>query len=557
MPTENQPIRVLLVEDSREQTDLLQRLLGFSEFPKFTLTVAASLAAGLARLEEGAEDLVLLDLVLPDSKGVATFRKVNAAAPDVPIVILSGIADVTGAIEMVQEGAQDYLVKGHVDTHLLLRSIQYAIERKRSQVAARQVNAELETRVAERTAALIEANEQLRREVNDRRHAEEQLIKSNRQLTVALAELRAAQRSKAAPECPAPSVREIEDIFKRIQQHSELMLHAPALMSNPARAAEQIQVIVSAVEAGKKAIRKTRENAEPSPAPVETPKRAGTVETVSLDAVFEKALALIKPKAGDEGRAAGGKVTFVKKIKKGVEVLGDPVRLREMLVHMLRNAMNAIPKRGTVTVGTEQLGMEVIAFVQDDGLGLTEAVRRRLLDPCANVDHLDERLTGYEVIHEVVARHRGRLDIESRKGIGTKVRVILPSAKSAGAIARRHRVLAVDDDPMVREVIGTYLSEDIYSVELAANGKEALEKFCAGEFDLVLTDLAMPGMQGDELAREMKKRKPKVPVLLLTGFGERLTAKGGKPDGVDLVMSKPFTMAGLQDTLAKFLQRSA
>jgi CheY-like chemotaxis protein len=111
----------------------------------------------------------------------------------------------------------------------------------------------------------------------------------------------------------------------------------------------------------------------------------------------------------------------------------------------------------------------------------------------------------------------------------------------------------VDDDPMVREVISIYLSEDVYSVELAADGKEALEKFCAGEFDLVLTDLSMPGMQGDELAREVKKRRPKVPVLLLTGFGERVATKGKKQEGVDLVMSKPFTMAGLQDTLARFL----
>jgi CheY-like chemotaxis protein len=351
----------------------------------------------------------------------------------------------------------------------------------------------------------------------------------------------------------APSVRELEEVFKRIQQHTELMLHAPALMSNPARAAEHLQVIVAAVDAGKKAIRKTRETAEPAPAPLEAPKPIATIATVSLDAVFEKALSSTKAKAGGEGRATGSKVTFVKQFEKGAEVLGDPVRLREMLAHLIRNAMNAIPRRGTVTVGAEQRGGDVIAFVQDDGLGLTEAVRQRLLDPSAVTDHPDGRPSGYGVIHEVVARHRGRLEIESRKGIGTTVRVILPSAKSASAIERRHRILAADDDPMVREVISTYLSEDAYAVELAADGKEAFEKFCAGEFDLVLADLSMPGMQGDELAREMKKRKPKVPVLLLTGFGERLAATGGRPEGVDLVLSKPFTMAGLRDSLAKFL----
>jgi CheY-like chemotaxis protein len=215
--------------------------------------------------------------------------------------------------------------------------------------------------------------------------------------------------------------------------------------------------------------------------------------------------------------------------------------------------MGAIPKRGTVTVGTERRGSEAIAFVQDDGLGLTEAARRRLLDPLSNIEGTDGQPTGYAVIHEVVARHRGRLEIESRKGIGTTVRIILPSAKTTKAAARRRRVLAVDDDPMVREIIGTYLGQGGYTVDLAANGSEALEKFSTGEFDIVLADFAMPGMQGDELARELKRLKADVPVLLLTGFGERLMAKIGKPEGVDLVMDKPFTMAGLHSTLARYL----
>jgi DNA-binding NtrC family response regulator len=89
-------------------------------------------------------------------------------------------------------------------------------------------------------------------------------------------------------------------------------------------------------------------------------------------------------------------------------------------------------------------------------------------------------------------------------------------------------------------------------VELAVNGRDGLEKFTAGEFDIVLTDRSMPEMEGDELAREVKKRRPEVPVILITGFGDIMEATGEKPEGVDIVMSKPFTMAGLQNTLAKY-----
>jgi DNA-binding response OmpR family regulator len=540
MPVTNRPIRVLLIEDNAEHADLLERLLGFSELPKFSVSVARTLVDGLAKLGSGLEDLVLLDLGLPDSSGVGTFRKVNATVPDLPIVVLSGISDVTTAIEMVQEGAQDYLVKGHVDTQMLMRSIQYSIERKRAQVAIRNSNAELEARVKERTAALSAVNEQLERQIAERRHAEEQLLKSNRQLTVALAELRAVQRPQSTAGRPGAPVRELEDVFKRIQQFGEGILRAPAMMTNPAKVAEHLQQILTAVEAGRKALRKTREITEVS---------VETFETVSADALWDRVLALVKPKLEE---AAAANVSVVKQVDKGIEVEGDPVRLRDMLVELVHNALHSIPRRGTVKVGAQQLGTEVILFVEDDGLGITEAARQRLLSPTAETTKSNGRAKGYALVHEVIARHRGRIEIESRKGLGTTVRVILPSAKSSKTASVRLRVLVVDDDPMIREVISTYLSEDGCSVELAANGREGLEKFCAADFDVVLTDRTMPEMDGDRLAKEVKKRKAKVPVVLLTGHGEMMVATGEKPEGVDVVMGKPFTMAGLQETLSKF-----
>ena len=551
MPITNRPIKVLLVEDNTEHAELLERLLGFSEYPTFSVTTAASLAAGIEKLGAGEQDIVLLDLSLPDSDGVETFRRMNAAAPSVPVVVLSGISDVTLAIEMVQEGAQDYLVKGHVDTHLLLRSIQYAIERKRAHVAAQQVNAELEARVKERTSSLSSVNGELQGEIGERRHAEEQLAKTNRQLTVALAELRAVQRSRAVADRSGAATREIEEAFKRIQQHSEVILRAPGVLANAGKVTDHLQQIAAAADAGRKALRKPRDPSEMI-APDESALAASTFEVVALDALTERVIVLCSPKPGQQAGAPGAKVSFVSKADKGVEIQGDPVQLREMLTHLVRNSISAIPRRGTITVGAQQQGNEAILFVQDDGLGITEAVRKRLLDPSAAEDRPDGWPSGYGVIHEVVARHGGRLEIESRKGIGTTVRVIFPPAKSTHATVRPRRVLVVDDDPMVREVLSAYLSEDGYKVELAVNGREGLEKFAAGEFDIVLTDRSMPEMEGDELAREVKKLKPDVPVILVTGFGDIMASTGEKPEGVDFVMNKPFTMAGLQNMLAQF-----
>src|SRR5262245_31042654 len=126
---------VLLIEDNAEHVEFMEQLLAASQgVALFQLRVADSLKSGLDSLRAGGVDLILLDLTLPDSDGLETFIRVVEAAPDLPIVVMSGINDVGLAIETVQLGAQDYLVKGHVDNHLLVRSIQYAMERKRIQL---------------------------------------------------------------------------------------------------------------------------------------------------------------------------------------------------------------------------------------------------------------------------------------------------------------------------------------------------------------------------------------------------------------------------------------
>ncbi len=550
MPISNRPIQVLLVEDNQEHSELLGRLLGSSEHPKFSVAAATSLGDGIRMLGEKARDIVLLDLGLPDSIGADTFRRVNEAVPAVPIVILSGVSDVTAAIELVQQGAQDYLVKGHVDMQLLLRSIQYAIERKRGQVAGQQLNAELEARVKERTAALEAANEQLQREIAERRLAEEQSVKVNQQLTVVVAELRAVQRSRAAADRTGTATREIEEAFKRIHQYAEVILRAPALIANPEKVTEHLQQIILAADAGRKALRKPGDAAGVAAEVAASAEEA--FETVALDTLIDHVVGLCSPKAGEHAGGTPPKFTFERKAGRGTDIHGDPIKLREMLTHLVRNSMNAIPRRGTITIGAHQQGEDASLTVQDDGLGVTEAMRQRLLDPSVVTERPDGWPTGYAVIHEVVARHRGRLEIESRKGIGTTVRVIFPSAKSAAAPPPRRRVLVVDDDPIVREVISTYLTDDGYAVTLAVNGRDGMEKFCASEFDIVLTDRSMPEMEGDEFAREVKKLRPGVPVILITGFGDIMAVTGEKPEGVDVVMCKPFTMAGLQATLGKF-----
>jgi glutamate dehydrogenase (NAD(P)+) len=123
------PIRILAFEDNLVQLKLIERLLLESQRPAFDITSAGTLAEGLRLLRERSFDLILLDLVLPDSQELETFARVQAHAGTIPIVILSGITDIKLAARAVDAGAQDYLVKGKLDGSRLIRSIRYAIER--------------------------------------------------------------------------------------------------------------------------------------------------------------------------------------------------------------------------------------------------------------------------------------------------------------------------------------------------------------------------------------------------------------------------------------------
>jgi PAS domain S-box-containing protein len=172
-------IEVLLVEDSPGDARLLREMLADNSQGRFGLKEAASLREATDRLsgKDGC-DLILLDLTLPDSEGLGTLQHIMNAAPQAPIIVLTGRNDESLGVESIRIGAQDYLIKGQTEPRLLVRAIRYAIERKRIEDELRQARDELEARVRERTAQLSAVNEGLRNEIAERVRAEEALRES-------------------------------------------------------------------------------------------------------------------------------------------------------------------------------------------------------------------------------------------------------------------------------------------------------------------------------------------------------------------------------------------
>ena len=177
----NQPVvSILLVEDSISDAVLLEESMSQHEVGGFRFTHAESWAEAAAHLQKQSFDVVLLDLSLPDSTGRDTFVRARAAAPNLPIVVLTGGADEAVGLEAVRHGIQDYLIKGQAFGRQTARAIRYAIQRKQAETALKQAEAnleherdQLERRVQERTAELSEANRALQAEIVQRQRAEE------------------------------------------------------------------------------------------------------------------------------------------------------------------------------------------------------------------------------------------------------------------------------------------------------------------------------------------------------------------------------------------------
>ncbi len=167
------PILILLIEDNPDDVFLIQRLLGKSSHNHFQVQCDTTLRAGLETLAGKAVDAVLLDLDLPDSKGIQTLIQAQEIAPDLPIVVLTGLDDERQGIEAVHRGAQDYLIKGKTSSDVLVRALNYAIHRKQTEQELRKHRDHLEELVEARTAELVEINEQLQCEVAERKQLEE------------------------------------------------------------------------------------------------------------------------------------------------------------------------------------------------------------------------------------------------------------------------------------------------------------------------------------------------------------------------------------------------
>jgi len=602
-----QQIRILLVEDAPADAHVLAQVLA-KESPQFELTHADRLSIALQFLDQGRFDLVLLDLMLPESKGLHTLSEVRERAPQLPIIVLTASNDEELALQALQQGAQDYLVKAHLQTsrHLLARSIRYAIERKRTEEELRHAHAQTERVLASLTSVLIGigpgglvthwnavAREMFglaQDDVVGRPLAECRLRLDTGPLLAGIASCRATGEPVRLHDIPfqRPNgqlgylgitiipVRESKDRSEvlvygaDVSQQRQAEAERSRLQEQLAQS-QKMEVIgrfaggiahdfhnFLAVMRGFAELIGDQHQDDPD-----------TVENVSeILRAADSGLALInqilafsrrqvfKPEVFELSQAVRKMERFLR------QLLGEPIQiqfqlldrplmvsmdrtsLEQVIINFSTNARDVMREGGTLTIATQDVAADA-AFrstrawavrdryirltVRDTGSGMDPETARRIFEPFFTTKERGRGTgLGLAVVCGLIEQHEGAIEVDTAPGCGTAFHVYIPRvqvqapidapvAEPAPSKPARPRVLVVDDEMSMRSLCAKILQTacEVTSVDSAA---QALESLRRGAFDVMVTDVVMPEMDGFRLLEEVAKLTPRPRVVAMSGF---------------------------------------
>jgi PAS domain S-box-containing protein len=289
---------------------------------------------------------------------------------------------------------------------------------------------------------------------------------------------------------------------------------------------------------------------------------------VDLNRIVRDTLELSRPRWRNAAQKDGLYYEIVQSFEALPPVLGKASELREVVINIINNALDAmLPPGGRLAFATRHRPPWVELEISDTGKGIEPDILSRIFEPFFTTKGTRGTGLGLSIAKNIITRHGGELLCASTVGVGTIFTIKLPAVdkqtieniaediplengKEMGK-QNQGRILAIDDDPGIRNVLKRVLQSGGYNVELAASALEALKLLKAADkgngypFDLILSDLGMPEMSGWDLAREVKKRWPRVPILLITGWGEQVDATRMNENSIRDIIPKPFNIQDL------------
>jgi PAS domain S-box-containing protein len=336
-----------------------------------------------------------------------------------------------------------------------------------------------------------------------------------------------------------------------------LLAHENALT---ARSREHLAVIQRAIEDVAQTVQRMR--AFYMPRALEL-----TLAPIDVNQLLAQVVDLTRARWSNMAQEKGIVVEVIQELAPDLpKVLGAESEVRDALTNLMLNAVDALPEGGAIRLRTrlDPPASHVVVEVQDNGVGMSETTRSRCLEPFYTTKGERGTGLGLPMVFGMLQRHGGELEIDSELGKGTTMRLIFPRAPSGvsvrgqelSATTPARRILLIDDDPLVLRSLRDSLELEGHDVVTSEGGQAGIDEFAGAlnggrPFDIVITDLGMPYVDGRKVAARIRQLDARVPVVMLTGWGHRLNATGDIPEHVDRVLSKPPKMPELRATLTE------
>ena len=346
-----------------------------------------------------------------------------------------------------------------------------------------------------------------------------------------------SERLKALGEMVGGIAHEFNNLLSGILGNAQLLLH----LSRQPVWTKRLRAIERAAIGGAEAVKRLQIFTLASTSLEE--------DQLDVKMIIEEALQLTRPRWRDISQKKGIQIRVETELQEVPPVRGNEKDIKMAIINILVNSIDALTKGGTIKVKNWTEDSFIYIRISDTGIGMTPATKERVFEPYFTTHRPVKSGLGLSVAYGTIKKQGGDIEIESTPGRGTTVTVklLLPSSQPAPerednkveAEAGKNKILIIDDDPDILDILGEFLSREGYRVTNISDPEEGLSRALSENFDLLITDLAMDKLNGMELAKQFKEKSPDTPVAVITGW-DSISHDEIKQAGVAAVWPKPF-----------------
>jgi signal transduction histidine kinase len=523
--------RVLIVDDEKSIRITLREFLRQEDYE---VEMAEEAEIAIRLMKEKPFDIVISDIILPKITGVQLLKSISEISPETKVILITGEPTVETAAEALRTGAHDYLYKP-VNKAVIVKAVANAVKVKELEDANREYRENLERKVEERTR-------ELKKMLEEQKQMQEKITQQD--------------RLAALGRIASGIAHDINNTLSPISIYSQVILEQEKNLSGESK--KFLGLILKAATDIENTILRMRQfyNDE---------KPADSIFTnISVEDAVKDAIDISRNKVASVREKNGIAIAIDAVMEKGMPPMaGIESEIRSVLVNLLFNAADAMDKDGHISIRARIKDPHIIIEIEDEGTGMDEEQKKHCLDPFYTTKGTEGSGLGLSSVHGIVQRHNGKLEIESTKGKGTKISLLLsigdpvksgpPDATTIDELSNLH-ILIIDDEPIVRDVLQVMLELNGHQIVAASSGEEGVALYNSAQnggtkFDLVISDLGMPGMDGKAVAKKIKEINRNMPFILLSGWGKLMKEDIEDDSNIDAVLGKPLKLPELESAM--------